>query len=404
MRKLMTNRYKCSILGAVFLCAPGSMALAAPVVVGMGDSIGEGVQAADAAWPTQMFSYIHLVSFLMGAPTTIPFIQTHLFGMVGNTDGRSRVAPSVVATNVAVSGADVNSVLHARADNIIDTETDLVISPRQLTQIESVEAAVPDMVLCWIGNNDVLSAAISFGNLDASQLTTVADFDRDYAELVDRLGALVSSHGTKVVFANIPDVTDIGFLVDRATAEAMLGFPVNLRDGHFTSIVTVLIMNIMGNDLLMNLPNFVLNPAELALIRDRTQVFNATIQREAARIGMPVVDMNAKFADVVANPPLFFGIPLRPQALGGVFSLDGVHPSNVTHALIANEFVKTMNQAFGMNVPQFNQDVLNVLYTLDPSIDKDGDGKATGRLGVGFVETLAFLFGITGDPDDLTPN
>ena len=213
-----------------------------------------------------------------------------------------------------------------------------------------------------------------------------------------------ANHGTKIVFANIPNVTDIGFLVDRSLAEAMLGFTVDLPAGHYTSVIGVLLMKILGNDNLVNDPNYVLDDQEIITIQDRISEFNTIIQREAARIGMPVVDVNAKFSEYIANPPVFAGIPLTQNMLGGLFSLDGVHPSNIGHALLANEFIRTINQSFSMNIPLLNNNVLTYLFLLDPSIDKDGDGKATGRFGVGLIETLMFLFGITGDTDDFVSN
>ncbi|MDH3388249.1 MAG: SGNH/GDSL hydrolase family protein [Gammaproteobacteria bacterium] len=383
---------------------PAGNTFARQAVVGIGDSIGEGVQGADAAWQTQAYSYLNLLNYQIGGDLTLPYIQSGLFGMVGDPAGRQRIYPNDMASNVAVSGATVNSLLYQRAiaqtQAQISNETELVLYPRLQTQMEYVESAKPVVILCWIGNNDVLSAALAFGNMNASQLTPVADFERDYIAMTDRLGTLVSSNGSAVVFANIPDVTSIGFLVNRANAEAMTGFPVPLPDGHYTSILGVLLMKFLGDASLVNDPNFVLDNTEVTAIRDRTQAFNDIIQREADRIGMPVVDINAKFNEYLANPPVFAGRPLTNTILGGLFSLDGVHPSNIGHALITNEFIKTINQAFNVNVPEFSPDTLNFLYLLDPSIDKDGDGKATGRLGVGLIETLAFLLGFTGDTND----
>ncbi len=397
-----------SLLGLAVVFIPAGSIAAQPGIIAMGDSLGEGVQAADAAWQTQVFSYLNWVSYQMDGDLSLPYIKTNLFGIVGNTEDRSRIFPARINTNVAVSGATVNSLLYERASALteedINTEAELVLYPRLQTQIEYVESAQPAMIICWIGNNDVLSAAFSFGNMNTSQLTPVADFERDYIALTDRLGALVTNNGSKVVFANIPDITDIGFLVDRATAEEMTGFTVELPDGHYTSVIGVLLMKFSGNDDVVGDPNFVLDNEETAEIQDRIQSFNSIIQHQASRVGMPVVDMNAMFADSIVNPPIFAGIPLTTNILGGLFSLDGVHPSNIGHALVANEFIRTMNQAFNMNVPELSQNILTLLFLLDPSIDKDGDGKASGRLGVGLIETLAFLFGFTGDSDDLTPN
>jgi len=388
---------------AIILLSSGNVS-AQPAIVALGDSIGEGVQGGDAAWQTQVYSYPSLVSYMAGGDLTIPYISSGLFGLVGDPEGRTRVYPDTVNSNVAVSGATLQSLLYQSAGAAtpaqIANETDLVMYPRQQTQIEYVESVQPAVILCWIGNNDVLSAATAFASMNASQLTSVADFERDYIALVDRLGVLVTNNGSKVVFANIPDVTSIGFLMNRAAAEAITGFPVPLADGHFTSILGVLLMGFEGNANLVADPNFVLDAAEVAIIRDRTQAFNAIIQREADRIGMPVVDVNARFSEFVANPPVFFGRPLTNTLFGGMFSLDGVHPSNIGHALVANEFIKTMNQAFNMSVYEMPSDVLNYFYLLDPSIDKDGDGRVTGRLGVGLIETLAFLLGFTGDSND----
>lgn len=377
-------------------------------LVGVGDSIGEGVQAADASWRTQPFSYLGFINYLMTADLSFPFIQTNFYGIVGDTANRFRIAPEQITTNLAVSGASVNSLLYDRANSAtiadIDSETDLVLFPRRLSQIEAAEELAPEYLVCWIGNNDVLSSVISYGNMDASQLTPLADFERDFILLADRLSALHGSHGTRIVFGNIPNVTDIAFLIDRDFAEAALGFPVDLPDGHYTSIIGLLLMSIAGNDDLVSDPDFVLDISEIALIQARLTAFNAIIAREAGRIGMPLVDINTKFAGYAQAPPIFAGIPVTRYFMGGLFSLDGVHPSNIGQALIANEFIRAMNQAFATNFPVIDKRTLTILFLLDPSIDKDMDGKATGRLGAGLVESLLYLAGMTGDPNDFVPD
>lgn len=374
-------------------------------LAGLGDSIGEGVQAADASWRTQPFSYLNFINHLMNADLTIPFIRTNYLGIVGDTTNRSRIVPGKIATNLAVSGATVNSLLYERASSAtiadIHSETDLVLFPRMLSQIEAAEQLAPEYLVCWIGNNDVLSSVISYGNMDASQLTPLADFERDFILLADRLADLRSSYGTRIVFGNIPNVTDIAFLVNRPFAEAVLGFSVNLPDGHYTSIIGLLIMGIAGNDDLVADPDFVLDNNEIALIQDRLAAFNVIIAREAGRIGMPLVDINAKFAGYVQTPPIFAGMPVDKYFMRGLFSLDGVHPSNIGQALIANEFIRVMNQAFATNFPVIDEQTLTLLFLIDPSVDKDRDGKATGRIGAGLVESLLYMVGMTGDLNDL---
>ena len=92
--------------------------------VGMGDSIGEGVQSADANLFTQPFSFLNLIAVRMSAPFPIPLISTNPVASVSSVLGRSRIDPKVRTFNLAVSGA-------ATATDVsqIATETDLVLFP-----------------------------------------------------------------------------------------------------------------------------------------------------------------------------------------------------------------------------------------------------------------------------------
>ena len=275
-----------------------------------------------------------------------------------------------------------------------------MLYPRLQSQMEIVEGSPPDILLCWIGNNDVLSAATSFSALDASQMTSIASFDADYTLLADRLSVLAANHGTKIALANIPNVTDIGFLLDRTSAEQLLGFPVSLAPGERTSLVAVFLMAFAGNDDLLSDQNYILDASEISTIESRIAQFNAIIQREADRIDVPLVDINTRFSDFVAQPPVMQGRALTPGFMQGLFSLDGVHPSITAHGLIAIEFITALNDHYGPTVFPMPPSVVDSLFEMDPNIDKDGDGQAVGRLGAGLMETLAWLVGFTGDSDD----
>ncbi len=43
-------------------------------------------------------------------------------------------------------------------------------------------------------------------------------------------------------------------------------------------------------------------------------------------------------------------------SVGGLISLDGVHPTNTLHAILANAFIDTMNAQFHANIPDVNVD------------------------------------------------
>ena len=352
-----------------------------PLFIGLGDSIGEGVQSGDASVQTQPYSYLHLLAILMQAPFPMPFIQTNLLGQVGSTSGRSRIDPTISGFNLAISGADVSDLLFTRSDAAtaaqIDSETDMVLFPRQASQLEIAEALRPLLVACWIGNNDALSAVTNSSQLDGvSGLTPLLQFTADFTQIVTRLAAI----NARVVFATIPDVTQIAYLLDRQDLQRLIGSDHGLPAGSWTTLPTMIGLQIgiippsaLGD------PNLVLDSAEAANINLRIDAFNAVIRSTAAAHGMGVADVAVAFDMLASTPPVLFGVPLTRRFLGGLFSLDGVHPSNVTHAIVAMLFVDTFNTHYGLNMLQVPPSMMTNLFFSDPFIDKDGDGKVRGR-------------------------
>jgi hypothetical protein len=104
----------------------------------------------------------------------------------------------------------------------------------------------------------------------------------------------------------------------------------------------------------------VLDAAERAQIRSTVMAFNAQIAakvaaRESAGAEIALVDVFARFDDLAANGFDVRGdgtLVLTTHYLGGIFSLDGIHPSRTGHALIANTFIDAINARFGESIPQ----------------------------------------------------
>lgn len=373
----------------------------APVpFVGMGDSIGEGVQSADASAATQGYSFLNLIAWRMGADLSLPLIRTGLFGVVGSTVGRSRIDSTARSRNLAVSGADVSSILTDAATALtageIDTETELVLFPETGSQIEVAERLRPAVVACWIGNNDALDAALAFDELNATQLTPLPEFTANFTELVQRLDAI----GTKAVFGTIPDVTGIGFLVNRQDLIRFLGSDHGLPEGYLTSVpAMVLVLLGLQSPAIFSDPNFVLDPAEQVTISSHISALNNVIRTTAAAHGMAVADMNGIFNLLSLGPFDVLGTTLTTRFLGGLFSLDAVHPSNTGHAVSAFVFIEALNQHYGLGIPQIDGASLYWLLQTDPHVDRDGDGRVAGRFGAGLLESLMLLLNITGDTE-----
>ncbi len=374
-----------------------------PRLVGLGDSLGEGVQSADANTATQPWSIPNIIAWRMGASFPLPLIRTNPFGVVGSMSGRSRVDPTVRSFNLAVSGADVHSVLYDAATAVttaqIDSETELVLFPRVGSQIEVAEQLAPQYVVCWIGNNDALNAVLAIDQLDATQLTPVPSFTADFTQLVERLDAM----GRRAVFGTIPDITSIGYLLNRQEVVRILGSDYGLPAGNLTTVSTVVMVRLgLANPAVFTDPDYSLDPTEQATIAQHIDLLNAVIRSTVAAHNMALVDTHAIFDYLSKNTVTLWGAQLTTRFMGGWFSLDGIHPSNIGSTVAAVYFIDALNRRYGAGIPQIDANTLFLVTNSDPFIDKDRDGKVTGRRGVGLLETMLGLLGLSGDTSDGT--
>ncbi|WP_281309439.1 SGNH/GDSL hydrolase family protein [Flavobacterium flavigenum] len=97
---------------------------------------------------------------------------------------------------------------------------------------------------------------------------------------------------------------------------------------------------------------YVLLPTEVAEIGVATAAYNATIKAAAEANGLAIVDAESIMADL--NKPN--GISMNNFTLnatfvtGGMFSLDGIHPTPRGYAFIANKFIEAINIKYGSNL------------------------------------------------------
>jgi hypothetical protein len=141
----------------------------------------------------------------------------------------------------------------------------------------------------------------------------------------------------------------------------------------------------------------VLDPAEQATISTHIRALNDVIRTTVAAHGMALADTYAIYEFLSQGPFDFFGRTLTTRFGGGLFSLDGVHPSTTGQALSAFFFIEALNQHYGLGIPQIDATTFQILVLTDPHIDHDGDGRVTGRFGAGLLETLMLILNISGD-------
>ncbi|MBW8746061.1 MAG: hypothetical protein JF584_00665, partial [Acidobacteria bacterium] len=110
--------------------------------------------------------------------------------------------------------------------------------------------------------------------------------------------------------------------------------------------------------------NYVLTASEVTAVQALVNSYNQVIQQQAQAVGATVVDMHAYFASMQAGVTVN-GKIATTAFLGGLFGLDGIHPSNTGYALLANQFLAALNAKLSLTIPIVNVDAI---ATKDPLI------------------------------------
>ncbi len=279
--------------------------------------------------------------------------------------------------NLAVPGSTLYDALNTVTDN--GGMHDLIL--RGLgTQVQQAISLHPDLLLVWTGNNDVLGAAVSGTPIPGVTLTPKDVFQAEYDQLISTLSSNTSAD---ILVATIPSVVSIPFvttippfIINPATGQPVTdnsGNPVTYlgqsdNGSPFIAPNSYVLLTaapylaqgygipttLGGNG--QPLPDsVVLTPNEIATIEDYVNTFNSDIKATAQKYGCAVFDINSIFSDIVQNGVEIGGITLTSKFLvGGIFGLDGVHPTPIGYAITAEYMIQTINQAFGKNIPDLD--------------------------------------------------
>ena len=238
------------------------------------------------------------------------------------------------------------------------------------TQVQQAIALRPTAITLWIGNNDVLGAALRGRAIDGVTLTPIAAFRATYGQIV----AALKTTGAFIVAANLPDVTTIPFVTTiRPYVVNGSGAPVLIAGarvpliGPSGSLPSTALVTLAASTLLAQgigipsavggtgapLPDeVVLDPSEIAVIQDHVNADNQAIREICGAANIPVLDVNALLRELSTTGREIGGITLSSAFLtGGVFSYDGVHPNDIGYAIVANEFIRVINASGGAVPP-----------------------------------------------------
>ncbi len=242
----------------------------------------------------------------------------------------------------------------------------------------------PTFFSLLIGSEDAMTFALSGGVSD-----TITSFSR-FNSHVDTIINNLTKNGAKGVIGNIPDISSLpffstipykGLTLDQSQVDGLnslytpLGINITFTVGSNPFIIIDTSANVFGfrqileNEyILLNVPldsvkcnsygslvpipnKYVLTANEISLIQTAITNYNSKLRAIAQQKGLAFVDINS-FYKQIKTGVLYNGISLNAQFVkGGVFSLDGLQLNPVGQALLANEFIKSINFTYGSTIP-----------------------------------------------------
>jgi lysophospholipase L1-like esterase len=358
--------------------------------VALGNSLTAGYQSGGINDSTQQLSYPSLLAQAMktryayaslaapGCPPPIVNFQTQarLAGGTSATCGlRSVMSITTALNNVAVPGAlaaDPTSP-STSASNALTT---FILGGK--TQVAKAADADPTFISAWIGNNDVLSAAVS-GVLAptpgvSSGVTSESDFEASYGAMVAALKAIPTLKGGILIgvlnVAAVPALFPVAALQNPAFKA---GFD------QFAGGTTTILPNCLaapGNQALVSIqiiaqmrsgahprviacaPNsipgtavgniFILDATEQASLAATVAGYNTFIKSQADANGWAYYDPNPlllslKGSGCIGTVP---NLANATQPFGPCISLDGIHPTVKANQAVTADLIAAINAQY----------------------------------------------------------
>ena len=394
--------------------------------VAIGDSYGAGYEAGSLNERHQIFSWPAIVAQQAGLhlcqPTaaatdncfaqpliSYPGLPAGEFVLTPTGSGLTQVpgtgSPAMFGfgrayNNLSVPGYTVGAALALTGTEPTSGLGQVILRGRG-NEVDQALSLHPTFIGVWLGGNDFLGAV---SNGKPSLLTPLATFTASYNALLDKLVAGAPAAGIVVGnlpanFASAPLTARLPGIVLTPAGTPLLigGAPVPLifdpGDGNIQPLpagsivlLTALTRLQQGAGIPPNfktIPPFnalplvgtpltdseTITPAEQTQFATAIAGYNAAITASAAAHNVALADIKGLFdrwATSSTNP-----IVIGPFAFtntfgtGGLFSLDGVHPSDLGYILFANEFIKAINSNYSTHIPLAS--VAKVFQNNDPA-------------------------------------
>ncbi len=259
------------------------------------------------------------------------------------------------------------------------------------TMIEQAVMQKPLVAMVWLGNNDALVPALVGGGKKpdgtpvgiAGAITPPADFEKDYKAILDKLCGFkaITPDGTAgfctsltvVITATIPDLTTIPYFTPLNEVAQLFGVSTetlmsktDLKTGDFVRRSALpVIQKILNGDKTASLASpcdspiyalpvskvpCVFSAADAAAVQTAVNAYNAAIARQSAAHHALVLDTYGFISRLHDQGYNIGSLRLTTSYLGGLFSLDGIHPSATGYAVLANFMIDKLNTLLHLDV------------------------------------------------------
>ena len=381
--------------------------------VAIGDSYGAGYEASSLNERHQIFGWPAIVARQVGLPICQPTaaVSDPCFALplitypglpggelvlnatgTGLTQIPGSGGPAMFGfgrayNNLSVPGYTIGAALALTGAEATAGLGQVILRGRG-NEVDQALSLHPTFIAVWLGGNDFLGA-VSSGK--PSLLTPLATFTASYNTMLDKLVAGAPDAGIVVGnlpanFASAPLTARLpGILLNPTNNQPVIigGAPVPLifdpGDGNIQALPAGSIVLLSALPRLQAgagiPPNFktvppfsalpltgtpltdaeTITPAEQVQFTTAITAYNAAIAASAASHNAALADIKSLFdrwATSSTNP-----VVIGPFAFsnafptGGLFSMDGVHPSDLGYILFANEFIKAINSSYGTHIP-----------------------------------------------------
>jgi lysophospholipase L1-like esterase len=329
--------------------------------------------------------------------------------------------------NLGIKGAFLYDVLNARSATTCYTAQPPFNSPNPLfdvvlrgfgTQLELAIAQDPTLITLWIGNNDILAFATRGGLFPP---TDPAVFQTQYTQVLTAL----NSTGAQIIIGGMPNalLTPYFTTVGPGVGQAISGIPgaqgLVYQTTGAPGIAIATATDLINKNVFITLsgsaaagligdqtgkyytdngipvppgvntafpfgltpenpfPNgLVLDPTEIAAYSALRDGYNQIISGLATSFNHSVINWDELFNSLAgANGLTINGVNFSATYISGnFFSLDGIHPTSQGYGIIANEFIKAINNKYSASIPLVDVSTIpgSLVFKGDVSMGKYG--------------------------------